>query len=89
MTVVGGMVFAEGFLPVVLVGREESVGLGGDVVDLRETETVCQGQGLTIDGGAADDVDVFIGRAMGEGFVDGRIDIAARVALVQTPPGLP
>ena len=34
MTIVDGMVFAEGFLPVVFVGREEGVGLGWGVVDL-------------------------------------------------------
>ena len=66
MSVVDGMVFTEGFLPVVLVGREEGVGLGGDVVDLGKTETVGEGQGLTVDRGAADDVDVFVGGAVGE-----------------------
>ncbi len=43
VSVVDGMVFTEGFLPVVLVGREEGVGLGGGVVDLGETETVGEG----------------------------------------------
>ena len=73
--VVDGMVFAEGFLPVVLVGREEGVGLGRGVIDLGETETVCEGQGLTVDRGAADDVDVFVGGAVGEGLLQRRIEI--------------
>ena len=77
VTVVDGMVFAEGFLPLVFVGREEGVGLGGGVVDLCETETVGEGQGLTIDRGSTDDVDVFIGGAVGEGLVEGGIDVAA------------
>ena len=67
VAVVDGMVFAEGFLPVVLVGREEGVGLGRGVVDLRETEAVCEGQGLTVDRGTADDVDVFVGGAVLQG----------------------
>ena len=66
---VDGMVFTERFLPVVFVGREEGVGLGGGVVDLGETETVGEGQGLTIDRGSTDDVDVFVGGAVGEGLV--------------------
>ena len=77
MTVIGGMVFTAFFLPVVFVGREEGVGLGGGVVDLRETETVGEGHGLTIDAGTADDVDIFVGGAMGKGFFEGRIDITA------------
>ena len=75
VTVVDGMVFAEGFLPVVFVGREEGVGLGGSVVDLSETETVGEGQGLTVDGGTADDVDVFVGGTVGEGLVEGGVEV--------------
>ena len=71
VTIVDGMVFTEGFLPVVLVGREEGVGLGRGVVDLRETETVCEGQGLTVDRGATDDVDVFIWGAVLQGGFEG------------------
>ena len=37
MAVIDGMVFTAFFLPVVYVGREEGVGLGWGVVDLRET----------------------------------------------------
>lgn len=76
MFFVDRMVFTERFLPVVFVGREESVGLGRGVVDLSETETVGEGESLTIDGGAADDVDVFIGGAVGEGLVEGGVDVA-------------
>ena len=32
MAVIDGMVFTAFFLPVVFVGREEGVGLGGDIV---------------------------------------------------------
>ena len=89
MTVIDGMVFTAFFLPVVFVGREEGVGLGGGVVDLGETETVGEGEGLTIDAGAADDVDVFIRGAVGEGLFEGGEDVAVGVEVVQTPPGLP
>ena len=75
MTVVDGMVFTEGFLPVVFVGWEKGVGLGGGIVDLGETETVGEGQGLTVDGGTTDDVDVFIGGAVGEGLVEGGVEV--------------
>lgn len=75
VTIVDGMVFTEGFLPVVLIGREEGVGLGRGVVDLRETEAVCEGQGLTVDRGAADDVDVFVWGAVGEGGFKGGEDV--------------
>ena len=86
VTVVDGMVFAEGFLPVVLVGREEGVGLGRGVVDLRETEAVGEGQGLTVDRGTADDEDVFVGGAVGEGGFERGIDVAAGKEVVQTTP---
>ncbi len=86
MTVVDGMVFTEGFLPVVLVGREEGVGLGGGVVDLGKTETVGEGQGLTVDRGAADDEDVFVGGAVLQSFLQRRIDVAAGKEVVQTTP---
>ena len=66
MTIIDGMVLAEGFLPVVFVWREEGVGLSRGVVDFRQTKTVGEGQGLTIDRGTADDVDVFVRCAMGE-----------------------
>ena len=75
MTVIDRMVFAEGFLPVVLVGREEGVGLGGDVVDLCQAETVGDGQGLTVDRGSADDVDVFVGGAVGKGLIERGVDV--------------
>ncbi len=75
MTIVDGMIFAEGFLPVVLVGREEGVGLGRGVVDLREAETVGEGQGLTVDRGSTDDVDVFVGGAVLQGGFEGGEDV--------------
>ena len=81
MTVIGGMVFTAFFLPVVFVGREEGVGLGGDVINLGETETVGEGQGLTVDGGTADDIDVFIGGAVLQGFFQRGIDITAGESL--------
>ena len=75
MAVIDGMVFTAFFLPIVFVGREEGVGLGGDVVDLRETETVGEGQGLAVDGGTADDVDVFVGGAVGKGLIERGVDV--------------
>ena len=89
MAVIDGMVFTAFFLPVVFVGREEGVGLGGDVVDLRETEAVGEGQGLTVDRGTADDVDVFVGGAVFQSGFEGGIDVTVGVEVVQTPPGLP
>ena len=86
VTVINGMVLTTFFLPVVLVGREERVGLGGRVVDLRQTETVGEGQGLTVDRGTADDVDVFVGGAVLQGRFERGIDITARVEAVQTTP---
>ena len=84
MTVIYGMVFTTFFLPVVFIGREEGVGLGWGVVDLCETETVGQGECLTVDAGSADDVDVFIGGAVGEGFFEGGIDVAAFEGFLRT-----
>ena len=78
MTIIGGMVLTAFFLPVVFVGREEGVGLGGGVVDLCETEAVGNGQGLTIDRSSADDIDVFVGGAVLQGFFQRGIDITAR-----------
>ena len=75
VAVIDGMVFAEGLLPVVLVGREEGIGLGGGVVDFGETETVGKGQGLTVDRGSADDVDVFVGGAVGKGLIERGVDV--------------
>ena len=77
MTIIDGVVFTAFFLPLVLIGREEGVGIGGGVVNLRETETVGDFQSLTIDGGTTDDVDVFVGGAMGQGLIEGVIDITA------------
>ena len=87
MAVIDGMVFTAFFLPVVFVGREEGVCLGWGVVNLRETETVGEGQGLTVDRGAADDVDVFVGGAVFQGGFEGRIDITTGIEVVlQTTP---
>ena len=78
MTIICGMVLTAFFLPVVFVGREEGVGLGGGVIDLRETEAVGNGQGLTIDRSSADDIDVLVGGAVLQGFFQRGIDITAR-----------
>ena len=87
MAVIDGMVFTAFFLPVVFVGREEGVGLGGDIVDLRETETVGEGQGLTVDRGSADDVDVFVGGAVFQSGFEGGEDVTVGVeAVLQTTP---
>ena len=98
MTIIYRVILTAFFLPVVFVRREEGVGFGGGVVDLGQTETVGEGQGLTIDTGTANDVDVFVGGAMLQGFFEGGVDVAARIevvqtlftlALVQTPSGSP
>ena len=75
MTIICGMVLTAFFLPVVFVRREEGVGLGGGVVDLCETETVGERQGLTVDRGSADDEDVFVGGAVGEGLIERGVDV--------------
>ena len=84
MTIICGMVLTAFFLPVVFVGREEGVGLGGGVVDLRETETVGEGQGLTVDRGTADDVDILVGGAVLQGFFQRWKHITARESLGAT-----
>ena len=48
MLFVYGVLFSTFFLPVV-VGREEGIGLGWNVIDLGETEAVGNGEGLTVD----------------------------------------
>ena len=88
MAVIDEMVFTAFFLPVVFVGREEGVGLGGSVVDFCEAETVGDGQSLTVDGGSADDVDVFVGGAVGEGGFEGGEDVTARVEVVRVTVSL-
>jgi hypothetical protein len=75
MLLVDSMVFAPCLMPAGVVGKED-VGLGWCVGYLGETETVGKGQGLLIDGGSANDVDVFIGLGMAEGFLKGGIDNA-------------
>ena len=75
MTVIDGMIFTAFFLPVVFVGREEGVGLGRGVVDLRQTETVGEGQGLTIDAGTADNINVLIRGAMLQSFFERGEDV--------------
>lgn len=56
-----GLVFFPLCLVPIVVGREECVCFGGNVVNLRQAETVGQWHCLRIDGCAADDVDVFVG----------------------------
>ena len=59
VTLIWGVVFAEGFEPVggVEIG-EEGVGLGWSVVNTRQAEAVGKREGFTIDRGTADDEDV-------------------------------
>jgi hypothetical protein len=57
------------FLPVV-VGREEGVGLRRGVVDLRQTETVSQWQGLLIDTGATYYIYILILTTLCEGIFE-------------------
>ena len=59
VTLICGVVFAEGFEPVggVDIG-EEGVGLGWSVVNTRQAEAVGKREGFAIDGGTADDEDV-------------------------------
>ena len=94
MTIIYRVILTAFFLPFALVRREEGVGLGGGVVDLRQTETVGEGEGLTVDGGSADDVDILVGGAVGKSLFEGGVDIAVGVeggtlAVVQTPSNSP
>ena len=68
MTIVDGMILTAFFLPVVLVGWEECVGISWGIVDLRETETVGNLQGLTLDRSPTDDIDILLRRAVFQGF---------------------
>ena len=60
------MILTTFFLPVVLVGREERVGLGWGVVDLCETKTVGHSQCLLVDAGTTDDVYILVFGAVGQ-----------------------
>jgi len=72
-------------VPFVLAeGWEEGIGLGGCVGYLGETEAVGEGKGLTIDALAADDVDVFVGRARGEGGLERGEGLSSRESVVGT-----
>ena len=71
-----GMVFTTFFFPFV-IGWEEGVCLGGRVVDLCQTETVCHRQGLLIDTGTTYYIDILLGRAVLEGFFEGGVGVAA------------
>ena len=73
---IDGMVFTPRLTPCGVVG-EVGIGTLWGVGYLGETETVGKGQGLLVDGGASDDVDVLVGRTVGEGFIERGIDITA------------
>ena len=79
MTVIYSMAFPAFFLPVILVGREESVGLFRYVVNLCQAETVGDFEGLAIDRCTADDVDFFLGSAVGKSLFEGRKYLELRV----------
>ena len=70
-----GMVFTAFFFPFV-IGWEEGVRLGGRVVDLCQTETVCYWKGLLIDAGTTYYIDILLGRAVLEGFFEGGVGVA-------------
>ena len=80
MLFVYGVLFAIFFLPVI-VGREEGVGLGGDVINLGETETVGDGESLTVDRCTSDDVDILIRGAVLEGLLQRRKEFKCGIVL--------
>lgn len=77
VALVCGVALAEDGLPVAAVGEgEESVGVKGGVVDEGYVELFCQGEGLTIKTGTADDEDFILFRFTGvEGSGEGGEDV--------------
>jgi hypothetical protein len=69
VTLVSLVVLTTFFLPVI-VGREEGVGFRRGIVDLRQTETVSQWQGLLIDTGATYYIYILILTTMCEGIFE-------------------
>ena len=69
MTLICVVTFAVHFLPVI-VRWEEGVGFCGSVVDLRQTETVSQWQGLLIDTGATYYIYILVLTTMRQGFFE-------------------
>ena len=55
-------------LPPVAVIRKERISISRRIINLRQTQTVGQRQGLLIDTGTTDDIDVLVGSAMRQGF---------------------
>ena len=68
MTLVSLVILAACLLPVI-VGREEGVGFRRGVVDLRQTESVSQWQGLLIDTGATYYIYILILTSMCQGIL--------------------
>ena len=68
VTLVSLVVLTTFFLPVI-VGREEGVGFRRGVVDLCQTETVSQWQGLLIDTGATSYIYILLSSAMCKGLL--------------------
>ena len=68
MTLICRMVFTTFFFPVI-IGWEEGVGLCRGVVDLCQTETVCQRERLLIHTRTSDDIDILVFSAVLEGFL--------------------
>jgi hypothetical protein len=69
VTLVSLVVLTAFFLPVI-VSREEGVGFRRGVVDLRQTETVSQWQGLLIDTGATYYIYILVLTTMRQGFFE-------------------
>ena len=71
------VVLLAAYLCPILVGREERVGLFGSVVNLREAQSVGNGQRLFIDTRATDHVHVFVGSTVFYSFAERTKNLAA------------
>ena len=72
---VRGMLLTTHFAPSFIL-REEGVGVGWRVVNLREAETVSKGKRLLVDACATYYIYVLVGSAMGDGFFQRAVGVA-------------
>ena len=78
VTLILGMGFFFIDTPSLVIIGEEGISLVRGVVDLCQTETIRQTDGLLIDTSTTNDIDVLIGLATLQRCLKGRVDVAPR-----------
>ena len=78
VTLILGMGFFFVDTPSLAIIREEGISLVRGVVDLCQTETIRQADGLLIDTSTTNDIDVLVGLATLQCCLKGRVDVAPR-----------